>query len=1207
MPSRLKSLELHGYKTFAARTEFTFADMITAIVGPNGSGKSNIADAIRWVLGEQSYSLLRAKKTEDMIFSGSEQKPRSGMASASIVFDNGDGWLPIDFADVAITRRAYRDGQNEYLINGQRVRLKDVSELLAQSGLAERTYTIIGQGLVDAALALRAEERRRLFEEAAGIGLHRTRKEEALRRLESTRRNLERVQDILAELQPRLRSLERQARRVREYEQAKADLNAVLKEWYGYHWHRIQKELADAQILSHNHEVVLEQARQKQEGLNREMMELVGKISEQRDRIGMWHRELSEFHSKKELIGRDLVVAEERLRSIANQQNDIAGEINRLEEEAGLQEELLYSVDGQIQALQNEYAESGQKVKELQVAINEKQSIKEEAEARLQEARQGYSTLTARKEYLSTIIEERTTVAERNTSLLYDIQSMIKKIQLEKQQAEARFVQAESSVKQIEVAYESAREKENGLRRELDLIDQEKKGQTEVLTESKTNIASFLAQLNVLAQADSTLTGYTSGARLLLQAVQQSRLPGVAGALSSMIEVEAEYEIAIASALGEFLDAVLFTRAGDIEVALQMLEGTSARSALLSLDIENPFLDNDHRDFLNRFTGIVGLAFDLVSVPEKIKPLIRLILGQVVVVDTRANARQLLDGLLLEKRYTWRVVTLRGELFHVAGGILAGQESKPGTLSRPRERRVLQASLEDERRSTEMIQQRLGLLDEQEDETRAQLALVVEEVRNLSLQFAKAREIHSKEELAVQKAAQDEKWNRDQVTRLRSDITNGLNETKQMEKESILLEGQIEEARKELRTRITTLADTNLDEIQNQLAHWNTRQAVVNQALADAVQRRKEFLNSLEKTHAAIVTLKGRSQEFENHLQSITIEKEQAFLAEGQLNLQISALQDNISPAEQELKGLERLYTDLQTRESFSRQVLSNAEHQHAQARITLARRQEAVASLQTRIEDDFGLVSFRYAETISGQTTLPLEGLVEQLPVVAEIPSELEENVRRFRAQLRRIGPVNPEIQEEYIQVRDRYEFLTEQVADLRKAEEDIKEVIAELDLLMEREFGKTFNAVAQEFRQIFTRLFGGGSARLVLTAPENMAETGIDIEARLPGRREQGLSLLSGGERSLTAAALVFSLLRVSPTPFCVLDEVDAMLDEANVGRFRELLRELSQSTQFVIVTHNRNTVQAADVIYGVTMGQDSTSQVISLKLDDVNQIVD
>jgi len=297
----------------------------------------------------------------------------------------------------------------------------------------------------------------------------------------------------------------------------------------------------------------------------------------------------------------------------------------------------------------------------------------------------------------------------------------------------------------------------------------------------------------------------------------------------------------------------------------------------------------------------------------------------------------------------------------------------------------------------------------------------------------------------------------------------------------------------------------------------------------------------------------------------------------------------------------------MQSADAAARQALSQAEAHHAQARINFARRQEALETWRRRIEDDFGLVAFDYADEVSGPTPLPLQGLVEQLPRVKQLGADVEENVRRQRAQLRRMGPINPEAQAEYVEVKDRFQFMTSQVSDLEKAEVDVRQVIKELDELMESELRRTFDAVAGQFGEIFKRLFGGGSARLVLTDPEDMTATGIDIDARLPGRRTQGLSLLSGGERSLTAVSLIFALLKVSPTPFCVLDEVDAMLDEANVGRFRELLRELSADTQFIIVTHNRNTVQVADVIYGVTMGRDSTSQVISLKLDQVPQIVE
>jgi len=336
------------------------------------------------------------------------------------------------------------------------------------------------------------------------------------------------------------------------------------------------------------------------------------------------------------------------------------------------------------------------------------------------------------------------------------------------------------------------------------------------------------------------------------------------------------------------------------------------------------------------------------------------------------------------------------------------------------------------------------------------------------------------------------------------------------------------------------------------------------------------------------------------------VKKGELRVQEAAIKTKIDKVQVLIDPAEEELETLERDQDNLQKIEAKARQSLTFADRRRSQAQLTLTRKQEILENLRERIENDLGLVSFEYDDEISGPTPLPLGEMVETLPRILELPEGLDETIKRQRAQLRRMGLVNPDAQSEYKEVKERFEFMTGQITDLHKAERDIHEVIAELDELMKREFNSTFEKVASEFREIFTRLFGGGTARLVLTDPDDLAETGIEIEARLPGRRTQGLSLLSGGERSLTATALVFSLLKVSPTPFCVLDEVDAMLDEANVGRFRDLLRELAENTQFIVITHNRNTVQAADVIYGVTMGRDSASQMISLKLDEVDKVV-
>ncbi len=418
---------------------------------------------------------------------------------------------------------------------------------------------------------------------------------------------------------------------------------------------------------------------------------------------------------------------------------------------------------------------------------------------------------------------------------------------------------------------------------------------------------------------------------------------------------------------------------------------------------------------------------------------------------------------------------------------------------------------------------------------------------------------------------------------------------------------ELVKGKQELRSLQVMLGEFSLDESGSRASYWSTQLALANARLTSASERTDERRQTLDRLSASRQMLEKRRAELAAALEELAAARERLQNQEKQIGEKIKVLQTLIDPAEDELSNLEtELGTALES-ESVFRQRMSMAEQMNAQMRINLDRRQEALESLRHRIEDDFGLVAFDYAQEISGPTPLPLEGMVEQLPQVANLSPDLEDLIHRQRLQIRRLGPINPEAQVEFDEVSERHNFLTTQVTDLNKADEDIRQVIKELDELMERDFQKTFYAVAAEFKDTFTRLFGGGAARLVLTNPDDISATGIDIEARLPGRRSQGLALLSGGERSLTATALIFSLIRVSPPPFCVLDEVDAMLDELNVGRFREMLNELSHKTQIIIITHNRNTVQVADVIYGVTMGRDSVSQVLSLKLDELGDLVE
>jgi chromosome segregation protein len=1199
---RLKSIELHGYKTFASQTSFEFAGMVTAIVGPNGSGKSNVADSLRWVLGEQSYSLLRGKKTEDMIFSGSEFRPRAGMASATVVFDNSDGWLPIDFSEVSITRRAYRDGQNEYLVNGQRVRLKDVTELLAQSGLAERTYTIIGQGVVDAALSLKAEERRRLFEEAAGIGLYRARREEAQRRLETTRRNLERVQDILAELQPRLRSLERQARRAQEYEQIRADLRLLLREWYGYHWHQAQKELHENRDLARKQEIALDKARKSYQELDQKISIERSQLQSLRARLNGWHRQLAGLHTQREELSTQRAVAAERLRSLVEQRQSAQAELARLQDEVELHHGRLHVADEEVALLEVELDEAHGQAESALVALGQRQDERAQAEADTQAARQALESLNKQLGEGQARLAERRAQTERQT-----VEQRL--VEAAQERAQQEYNAALAAVRASESAHNQARDARQKAEAALHTQSQhrfEAEASRQKLLDKQAarsaDLASLMAQLDVLEKAENTLSGYARGAQALLKAFRQGLLSGARGAFSNFIEVSADLEIAIAAALGEFVDALVLENAAGVDAGLGIMQAESARGALLPLaDITPPeeiFLGDAGEE-------VIGVASKLVTAPAELRPAVEWLLGRTLVVRDRSDALHVLKGY--RNADGLRVVTLKGEVFHASGPVQAGSDTAPMTLARPRQRKSLQEQIGALQKQLDDLTLRLDQFDATLKEVVQVEARLEKELLSKRDTETKAFSAHSRNELALEAARRQIDWHTDQANRLKQLIGRASDENVEITSSLVQLETQINQRREDVKRRELLTQELSLDEFQSQVAYWNTQIAVAQRALDDARSRRDERIGVLEGSKKSIEEVENRIQQLEASIRELESEKTQNRHSETEVTAQIDALLTLLNPAEAELDLKEGEQESMQSSEAAARQELSKAEHHHAQARIALARRQEAVETWRRRIEDDFGLVAFEYSEEVSGPTPLPMGEMVEQLPRIKHISPDLEENLRRLRAQLRRMGAINPEAQAEYLEVKQRFEFMTEQVTDLRQAEEDVQQVILELDELMQRELRRTFEAVAEEFSIMFKRLFAGGSARLVLTDPEDMASTGIDIEARLPGKRMQGLSLLSGGERSLTASALVFALLKVSPTPFCLLDEVDAMLDEANVGRFRELLRELSQGTQFIVVTHNRSTVQVADVIYGVTMGRDSSSQVISLKIEEVEKVIE
>ncbi|OJX47077.1 MAG: chromosome segregation protein SMC [Chloroflexi bacterium 44-23] len=1197
MTSLLKNLELHGYKTFASRTSFEFPGKITAIVGPNGSGKSNVADAIRWVLGEQSYRLLRGRKTEDMIFIGSEMRSRAGMASATITFDNESSWLPIDFSEVSVTRRAYRDGQNEYLLNGQKIRLRDIQELFAQSGLAERTYTLIGQGLVDTALSARPDERRKFFEEAAGIGLYRSRREEAVNRLDQTRRNLERVRDILSELEPRLKSLERQARRYIEYKTIQADLQVLLREWYGFHWHNGQQELSQAKLLLKERESNLAGERETYEKFDREISALRKDLHEIRTQLNDWHLVSSAHHQTREQISKELAVMDERQRSMLTQRQNGLSDMVKIEEELNDHVRTLENLKIDFEQLKLDFNEASAQVKIFENTVNTRLAEREKI---TQDIRSVRRDLVQHQTKLVELRARKDEIEERIKSN----QQNLAKIEMDQKTAEKSVVEAKSIFDKAQARGHSEEHDRDQIEKRISelstivskLEEENKKSQKES-NQLQSEQARLIAQIEVVEQAEASLSGLNIGTKTIMEAAKSGQLNGKFRPLSGFLDVPKQYEPAVSAALGEFIEAIVIIDGSNPSAMIDLLTvSENGRAVILPVNQ----LRQAKNEILPQGPGVIGVAQELFQWEKEIDPVMQMLLANTVFVEDSRNALRLVDKLPVNAR----MVTLRGEIFFGSGAVVAGKENRSSIISRPRQKKELQTALEIVQTALSQLQKKQLKRDEKLEENLNELKkerLILQSYDQDAQERLKT--VH-RANLVFEQSRQKNEYLLNQAESLRNQLKQADQTIAQLKLEIEANQGAVIELEGKIRLLNESLSELPLDEFQAELNYARTNAAVAERSVSEAKKRLFEFEQLLQQGHQRRLSLQRRSEDLQIALEEVDEQKAAFRLQEEQIQTKIEELQIKIKPAEKKLVEIESFYAALQEEQANAQQAVSIAERYYAQSQLDFSRHKDALSNLQRRIEEDFGLVAFEYSDSMSGPNPLPFDGLVEQLPNVKALDATLENSIGRQRAHLRRIGPINPDANEEYSAVKNRFEFMTTQVEDLKKADEDLRQVINELDSLMQREFKKTFDAVAIEFKDMFTQLFGGGTARLILTDEENFNNSGVDIEARLPGRREQGLSLLSGGERSLTAVALIFALLKVSPTPFCVLDEVDAALDESNVGRFCDLLAQLSQKIQFIVITHNRNTVQVADVIYGITMGRDSTSQMISLRLDEVDE---
>lgn len=1193
--TKFAGLTLQGYKTFARETNLVFPARITAIVGPNGSGKSNVSDAIRWVLGEQSYSLLRAKKTEDMIYSGSESRARAGMAEVSIKFDNHNKWLPIDYSEVVLTRRAFRDGKNEYLINNQRVRLKDFSELLGKTGLSDRTYTIIGQGLVDSALSIRPDERSKLFEEASGIGLYQSRKEEALRRLETTERNLERALDIIAEIKPRVRNLEKQAARVSEYKIVQESLKINLREWYGYHWYKALQETNQIQQQLMNADIERQAARKSIEVDQAQSSSLRAQIEEQRIVVNRLMDQLRSLRDQLQADNQQLAILDERKTAAERNKNQVLSDLAGVEEQIRSAEERsqtrildeakaleeFENINTQFEALkkkreellqqEKEFKQEDSRLRDAQIELEKAgivyRSKKQEIQQRLRDIEASQQNL---QKTLSSLGDEEKQLVQVTAALAGEIEKAEQEITKLRAELEATRADRMTMVKELEERQQSIHA--------LDLERNRIKNRLELIKQSRESMA-----------------GFSDGAKSLLKSSREKKLRTELTDLATQIEVPEEYETAISAALGEAVD-VLIVR--DQTLASNILEEFSGRlQDRVAVLGQKSALGQEQKA---EYPDSLNLASKLVKVENNLKSVIEILLGDFAIVEFMKEAFS-----LREKHGNLNFVTRQGEVLLKNGIAIIGRANRSSKVSYSRLVKELSADLDKIESSKiqfeTVMKQKKSLLDAADRqllEIQSKLDKAVRNRENLERDFKAKSLLLEKAQSRAAWMQKQEKDNQTQLLQLQKAITDqNAQEKENQGKLELLIEEQ-----KQLKEK---RAGFNTDEVENQYHYLETERQVLNQRLNHLRQTKTSEMNRLDEDRIRLNRFQERIEAQNAALNSLNEEVESLLAKTETDKIHIDKLEaESLNPELIKLRDLETENRILSDSDASNQKSLTEKDRQVIHYQLELAHQQERLENLKSRIDDDFSLIEMEYRSEYRQSSPLPFPDLViETLPEKSEIPEELAEEIKQQKAQIRRIGTVNLEADQEYREVKERYDNLNIQVKDLTTALNDIQEMIKELDVVMKAEFLETFKAVSAEFTKMFSRLFNGGSARLILSDEESPIAGGIEIEARLPGKREQGLVLLSGGERSLTAVALIFALLKVAPTPFCIMDEVDAMLDESNVGRFIELLKDLSKETQFILITHNRNTVSAADVIYGVTMSKDSASQVISLRLDEVD----
>ena len=1181
---RLKSLEVQGFKTFPDKTKLSFEQGITSVVGPNGSGKSNISDAIRWVLGEQSPKSLRCSKMEDVVFNGTDTRKRTGYAEVTLNIDNKDRFLDFDGDEIAVTRRYYRSGESEYLINKAAVRLKDVNELFMDTGLGRDGYSMIGQGKIDSIVSSKSEDRREIFEEAAGISRYRYRKIDAERKLKNTEDNLLRLRDIVTELEERVGPLKKQSEKAQQflkYSEEKRGLEIALwlisldksqdnlkEQDEKISIARSQYEDAEqalAEIQSETEEIYQKNGElsAKADSLRAEISKLDSDIAEKKSLISVAENDILHHNENIERIKGEIERADDDMSKLEQSINDKQKKITTLDAEITGKQKLYSKVSEELNVINLDSSKSGDELQSLTAELSTLTTQSADARVIDMTADTGIAELEQRKDTLTQTVEDKTTQLNE----LVDLQSQyIKDIKSAKDDIQS----FENSIDGLSLKLESRDKKRAQLKTESE--------------KQSLDLREHQRKIDFLENLERNLEGFSKSVKSVVNASKNGRLKGICGPVSRVISVPSEYAVSIETALGAAMQNIVVETDEDAKQAIRFLKSTDGgRATFLPINTIKPRELKENG--LDDCYGFVGIASELCSCDKKYANILSSLLGRIVIADDLNSAAS------IAKRYSYRfkVVTLDGQVVNSGGSLTGGSQLRnTGVLSRQADIKKLKAQTD-------------------------KLIAKVKEAETLSEQIN--RECASIEA---------------DLLGYRADLSNKQQDLVRLEAEKRACDNEINNTQTAISDSEQELADctekiNSFKESQKnakaQLAELNVKIAEIDEKVnsvtgnrAELTQKREELTVKLQNIRLEIVTAQkdidalnaeivfarntGSGNDKRKAMMFAQIEDVEKTIAEIKAN--IEQYQNDIAVLENTQKSInEQIETISAQRELYEKRSVEirNVERDKNNEREVsgreLARLEERKINIQKEYDNIISKLWDEYELT---------KREAEKTAIEIEDNAKAQSRLNELKRSIKNLGSVNVSAIEEYKEVSERYEFMSAQVADVEKSKNEIEKLIVTLTKQMKEVFVESFDQINSNFTRTFKELFGGGTASLSLSDPENILTSGIDIIVHPPGKIVVHLDALSGGEKALVAIALYFAIMKVRPAPFCVMDEIEAALDDVNVFRFASYLRRMTEKTQFILITHRRGTMEEADVLYGVTMQDEGISKLLELRSTEV-----